>query len=155
MSIKWKTTKTELPNEASRCICVGRCLVSRRSHFSSKEGFRATHIGISSTSGHWRKGHCAGKPLKTGAPKAEVIETEGHYQAAPVWLKVKNATDEALCKAYAQADWRAEQLASFTKVRAMLSKRAPKKVIEKFDRAIKHGDSHTRKRLCNQYGIRI
>jgi len=152
MSIKWNQETNEI-DKPSNVICVGSCSVSNRPHFAKRNGFKATHWGYNSKEKLWWKGTCAGHPLSGGRDSSKSPKDQGNYHASPEWHEVADMKPSFVSDAKAAAARESKRLEELSKVRVLLCKKAPKKVVKAFDQAVNCGYrwriSHIRKR----YGV--
>jgi hypothetical protein len=151
MKISWKTIKETVNEKISRHICVGKCSVNTRSHFATKNGFSATHIGFNKNGKAMYKGLCGGHPLNRQVVE-DSSDSNGEYRAPLEWVPIEDANLALQRELKARAERRAATLARFSEVRVKMSSKAPKRVIRDFDRAIRHQQWMDARDIARRYG---
>ena len=152
MKITWKTIKETVNEKISRHICVGNCSVNSRSHFATKNGFKATHIGFNKDGKAMYKGLCGGHPLNRKVVEDSSDSSNGEYRAQLEWVPIEDATLALQRKMKARAETRAATLARFSEVRVKLRSKAPKGAMRDFERAIRHQRWMDARSIARRYG---
>ena len=151
MGIKWSKIRKPTDDEKkSRRICVGNCSVNNRAHFASKAGFLAELAGFASNGSLWYKGYCGGHALNRVKQTEPVVDTK--YTTSVEWLPV-DIDSTALAEAKIRAEKIAETLRKYSDARKKLTTKAPKKQIQRFDRAVKHRAFSAATALARRYGV--
>jgi len=132
--------------------CVGMCPVSNRSHYSKHESFDIRHSAYNRNGEIMYKGHCAGHPLNKQVRPAVVADDSLTIPAE--WIPVEVMTEMVMAAAKIRAEERATKLRHFSDVRSKLCRKAPKRHIARFNRAVRKGLWDQAKSLANIYGVR-